>query len=326
MFSCNNLELNTDTAISPPSFDYDWVTARIASDLPIKAKAHLDGFTESYRDGICIRSMGNLGPDFRVLHYPGIGEVKVTGSPHKHLRTESVGVFGTLEMADFVSMLSDKLAIDADIIMAARVSRFDIGLNSSVEADVADYLRLMSPPSQMWEIGSGPSSKSLKNSCAEIILYDKVRKIEDRKLSHAIPNAWHGSNWLRIEVRFKKPKLEFGRTITVADLCDPVFHREAIEKWKKRVHSIQLDDGTWPVPLASTPTECLEIYAESGIHSTGGYAAAIERVNQAQQAGIATSSNASRMRKMIRGRLHNNRATMAPSLADEIRSIIKKLD
>lgn len=290
---CNNMEMSAQTVAMPPH-DYDWVRFKVEGNLPEHIKDRFDGGSSTFRGGVCVRWTGKLGPDIAVFHYPKQDQVVVSGSPHKLVRGESVGQFGPAEMKRYAEHMAGSLGLPADVVLNAPVSRFDLAANMGMDAAPAEYIRIMSPPKRMRAVGSGSGSTAFKNSVAELIIYDKIQKIRDKKAWHTLPDAWKGRHVLRVEARFKKPRKEFGRALRVSDLCDGAFYVEAVERWLHRVDQIVLSGETVPVPLAPTKREMVEGLARIGMGATGGATAMAERIKRGQRLGVIEPHNARR--------------------------------
>ena len=319
------MEMTTGSVVQN-AHDYDWVSATIDAnlgELPAAVKEEFDGGTDSFRSGVPVRWQGRLGPDMRVLHYPQTGQIRITGSPHKLDLGESVGDYGPDEMTAFARRMAALLRLPVDVVMDARVSRFDLATNLFVDALPMEYVRLMSPPPQMKEVGSGPGSTSFQNSMIELIVYDKLRKLRDRKLPHLIPETWRWPHVLRVEARFKKPTKEFKRTIRISDLCSWTFYKEAVHQWHHRVDQIVFTGETFTVPFASTPSEMVNKLASIGGHVTGGTTAMRERIKWGQQSGLIRPHNAIRMReRFVTLVIDSDTVEEMPNLGGEFRSAI----
>ncbi|HEX9952141.1 MAG TPA: hypothetical protein VGB53_10260 [Rubricoccaceae bacterium] len=277
--------------------DLDWITVRIAACLPARARSLIDGGTDSYRNGLHVRWKGQLSPDAVVVAYPEW--TVVSGSPHKHLRGESVGRFGPTEIRAYAAELSDRLHIPRGVVLAGRVSRFDLGANLILQHDAAEYIRLTSPPARMYEVGSGPGSTAFKNGYVSILFYDKAAKVRGRRLGHTLPSNWDGGHVLRVEVRFRKAAREFKRPLALGDLCTDEFWEVATERWLSRVLSVPLNPLTYTVPFALTKSALRDRYAELGVQVSGGRDAALLRVNRAYRAGLMTSAQAKPLRRWV---------------------------
>lgn len=311
------MEITTEP-VARFAHDYDSLAATIVADVPDEAKTILDGI-DSYRGDRPVSWRAKLGPDMTVLHYPLRGRTRVSGSPHKFACGESVGTFGPDQMTAFARELSWSLGIPFGNVMDAQVSRFDIAVNLIVDAAAPDYVRLMSPPPQMKEVGSGPGSAAFKNTVAELIVYDKIQKLQDRRLSHLIPEPWRGRHVLRVEARFKRPAKEFGRRVRVADLCSWSFYGEAVERWLHRVDQIALSGEVLPVPHATTPTEMVNGLASIGVHAVGGPAAVNEKITWGQRNDLILARNAQRMRTQVLLLIDGDTITELPNLTGEFR-------
>ena len=283
-------------ALNP--IDYDNVTAYIDAVVPDGA---LDGIHDvvdlSPRDGEPYRKVP-LSRDLTVMSYPV--RTKVSGSPHKHVHGESVGVFGPAEMRAFVEDLAGRLRLPLQAVLNGRVSRLDVSVNLHVDHDVDELLRLVSAPPQMEELLFRTGTKTFKNSVREITLYDKVGKLLDKGKGHLVPDDWVPGRVLRVEVRFDHMGKEFGRTVTVGDLCTPAFYEEASARWLKWVLGVRVQEGVWTVPRGGrTVREIRDNYAADAIVLTGGRIGARRRIDAARRAGALTSGQASRQRKWV---------------------------
>lgn len=288
---CNNVETATH---SVQSHDYDWFTAKLDVDLPESAKNNFDGGTDSFCRGVLVRWKGSLGPDLDVLYYPEIPQVVWKGSPHKLAYGESVWGFDYRSVPDYVKRISGLLYLPTGVVEAAKLVRLDLGLNIRVDADVAEYVRAAMAPPRMKEIGSGPRSTSLKNSMAEILLYDKVEKVIGRKMGHVLPAEWAGQNWLRVEVRFKRPQKEFKRVVSLGDTATRSFYHRAVEKWEARVGKVRFVSGVRPFVVPPTQNKMVTDLAIAGVQAFGGPARMIERIEHARDSGAVPSHSARR--------------------------------
>lgn len=277
--------------------DLDWITVIIDTDLPAGARSGLDDGTDSYRNGVHVKWEGRLGPDVNVYARPG--KTVVAGSPHKLLRGESVGQFGLAETRAYAEELSGRLHVPLDVVLGSHVSRVDLGANLLLDHDVAEYIRLTSPPPKMWEVGSGPGSTVFKNTRVDILFYDKVAKVKRRR-GHLVPAAWDGENVLRVEVRFRRASKEFKRALTLGDLCDDAFWREATARWLARALSVPLDPLACAVPFGPTKTILAGRYRDLGVQATGGRPAALLRIDRSLTAGLLTHAQAKSLRRMVR--------------------------
>lgn len=112
------------------------------------------------------------------------------------------------------------------------------------------------------------------------------------------PDDWAPGRVLRVEVRFDHLGKEFGRTVTIGDLCTRAFYKEASARWLRWVLGVRVRDGVWTVPRGGrTGREIRDIYADAGITLTGGLAAFRQRIDAARRAGALASGQASRQRK-----------------------------
>ena len=305
--------------MNTPLLDYDWVRGVINADLPDAARDSFDGNTETHRDGSVVCWKGSLGPDLDVLYYPERSQIWVSGSPHKLARGESVGVFGPAEVRnEFVEAVSAALHLPTEVVVTARLSRFDLAANLFVDHAPREYLRIMAPPPRMKEVGSGPGSRAFKHTRCGLVLYDKAQKLIDLKRRHLIPPDWAGSNVLRLEVRFK-PRYEFKRAVTVGDLCDHEFYAVAVRQWQRRIRSIPLVTSAWPVPVTETKGEMVEALAGEGLQATGGAAEMLARIDRSRRLGLVEPRNASRQRTWVSFQLDGRNFKIEPPLAQEFR-------
>lgn len=276
--------------------DLDWATVRINAELPANSRAHLYEGTESYRDGVYLRFHGKLSPNIDVVTYPDT--TIVSGSPHKHLHGESVAQFGPAETRVYAAELSDRLQLPLSTVLDGRISRFDLGANLVLTHRVADYIQLTSPPRRMHEVGSGPDSTVFKHGRVDILFYDKVAKVK-RRHAHLVPRAWASKNVLRIEVRFKRPALEFKRRLSLADLCDDTFWVEAADRWLARTTSVPLAPEVCTVPFAPTPSALRSMCAARGVEASGGRVAVLQRISEARSSGVVTATRAKALRRWV---------------------------
>ena len=296
--------------------DYDWVTLRLPTLPSDEARRRIGDWADTFKDGEWVKSVARLGPDLTVVaHRNG---TLVSGSPHKHVLGESVGAFGPTELLAFAEDLAVTQGLPLGEVLAGRVSRFDLAANLIVEHDVAEYVRLMSAPPKTKPVGSGPRSLAYVNTVRQLLAYDKRAKLLDRGLGHLVPEAWRGRHALRFEVRFKQPRKEFGRDVTLALLCDRDFWEEAKGRWYRHFRSIPMRAGVWVPPPTPTVPALRDAYAEAGIEATGGPDAAIERIDANRRAGLVTPKQASKQRTWVRVSLEGGTARIVDSLAAEL--------
>ena len=278
--------------------DYDGMTAHVDAVLPDDSLALLSRVTSgTSRNGDPYQA-GRLTPDVTVVKSPL--RTTISGSPHKYALGESVGVCGPSEIHAFAEDVAGRLGLPLDAVLNGRVSRFDLGVNLHVDHDVCELLRLVSAPPQMEEFLFRTGTKTFKNSVREITLYDKVGKLLDKRKGDLVPDDWTPGRILRVEVRFGNIGKEFGRTVTVGDLCTPAFYEEASARWLKLVLGVRVRDGVWVAPRGGrTVRDLRDGYAEAGLVLTGGNAAASERINASRRAGDITSAQATRQRKWV---------------------------
>lgn len=279
--------------------DYDNVTAYIDAVVPDDALNSLEGVIDvSSRDGEPSYQRIPLSRSVHVTCNPV--RTKVSGSPHKHVHGESIGVFGPAEMYAFAEDIAHRLGLPLGAVLNGRVSRLDVSANFHVDHDVDDLLHLISAPPQMEEFVFRTGTKTFKNSMREITFYDKVAKLFDTGASHLIPYGWMAGRILRIEVRFIRIGKEFGRTVTVGDLCTHAFYQEAKDRWLRWVSAVKVRDGLWTVPVGGrTIPDLRDGLAAAGVVASGGEGATIKRINADRRKGKLTSAQASRQRKFI---------------------------
>ena len=315
-------------ALNP--IDYDNVTLHIDAVSPdasmealYRAKKILPPDGESYWVGLLSRDIYVTSNSVRT---------KVSGSPHKHVRGESVGVFGPAEMRAFIEDVAGRLGLPLQAVLNARVTRLDVSVNFHVEHHVPELLRLLSAPPQMEEVVFRTGTKAFQNSLREINFYDKVQKLLDQGNAALVPAGWEAGRVLRAEVKFLRVSREFGRTVTAGDLCTQAFYEEASARWLRWVSAVGVRDGVWVVPRGGrTVPELRDSYAEAGLVLTGGNAAAGERINALRRAGELTSAQASRQRKWVGSvikatvtvEIASDTATIQPTIASTFKDAVE---
>ena len=301
--------------------DLDTVRFRLDGALSAVARSRFEGgkWSQRFRDEPGTEWVGHVPPDVVVREHVDRGEVVVYGSPHKATLGESVGPFGPAEFSEWVDSFAARLGVPAAVVRGARVSRFDVAVNLGVSAAPSEYIAIAEAPERMEAVGSRATTTTFKNrhGFAEITLYDKVQKLMDRRMVDAMPASWVGRNVLRVEVRFKKPRREFKRDVTVADLCDPEFWVEVAGRYHARVSSVVLREGHEAIPSPSNVREMKNFFAAGYIMLTGGSEARIARIDADQKAGLVKEQPAKRQRKAVRD-LVAKYAPGADDLADEL--------
>ena len=287
--------MNTFT-INP--IDYDNVTAHIDAVVPDDALSSLNGVIDVYpRDGEPYRRIP-LSRSVHVMSYPI--RTKVSGSPHKHVHGESIGVFGPAEMRAFAEDIAYRLGLPLGAVLNGRVSRLDVSANFHVDYDVDEMLHRISAPPQMEEVVFRTGTKTFSNSMRQITFYDKFAKLLGTGAGHLIPYGWMPGRILRVEVRFNRVGKEFGRTITVGDLCTHAFYQEAKSRWLRWVSAVKVRDGLWTVPVGGpTIPDLRNGLAAAGVVALGGESAIVKQINADRRKGKLTSAQASRQRTYI---------------------------
>lgn len=298
--------------------DIDSVTFRLDGELDDDARERFDGGTWSSRGEQRVRWTGKLGPDIVVLEYPEQGQIIISGSPHKAILGESVGPFGPSEFVAWAVGFAPVLGLPLDHLLDARLSRFDIAANLALTAPPFEYIAIAEPPNAMESVGSSTTTKTFKHTGAEVTLYDKRLKVTKKsKMAHVIPDDWDGHNVLRVEVRFKKPAVEFGRPITVGMLGDPAIWDEIVQRYEHRARSVRFRRGIARMPPASSVLDLRALLAARQVLAQGGSEVLKASIDHSAKQGLIPKQQRERQRAEI-VRLVEHYAPGDADLAEEI--------
>lgn len=265
-------------------------------------------------------------PDINVAHVPETGRIHVNGSPHKAALGESVGPFGPVGLDAWVTELALLLDLEAEQIKTGRIRRLDIAANLPVSAPPCDYIALVVTPPRMNPVRIGETTITTKHTHAEVTLYDKVRKLRTRKRSSReraghLLEAWRGQHVLRVEAHLKDAAREFGRVVTLGDLCDPAFWPDVAECYHTRTQSVELRRGGAIVPPARSVPELKDILAARGIEASGGLDAALDRIQSQACVGSLTKVQEKKQRQALRA-LVLSHAPGDAALAEELNALL----
>lgn len=113
----------------------------------------------------------------------------------------------------------------------APVSRVDAGFNINVVEKPSKYIELLAHCSRAMKVTYAKETLTFTNGVKDFILYDKRKQAEKEKLSPSLvlPNG----NWLRVEVRLKKPKLALKESkLTAGMLMEEAIVKKVLAIWQ----------------------------------------------------------------------------------------------
>ena len=308
--------------VSGPVLDVDWTSFTFEGELERAVMEQHEGFTERERGQPDERWFMGLPHGVKVWHYPNTGRTRISGSPHKMVRGESVGTFGPDEMDAWASGISRRLGVDPEQVKSGRLRRLDIAANFVVSAPPCEYIALAESPPRMKRIASGGTTATFKNKReVEITLYDKIQKVRDLNYAQFLPADWNGIHVLRAEVRFNKVKREFNRVVTVGDLCNEDFWPVVADTYYARMSLVRFRRGEQSVPVAGDVRDLKDQYAARGIMAAGGLDVAIARIVAQERNGEIPYHQLKKQRKAIRD-LVVSHAPGDADLAGEVEGLI----
>ena len=182
------------------------------------------------------------------------------GSIAKFLLGNNVVPFSLAMISEAIDLLSDMLHYD---MRKAKISRLDVGYNFRMEHPVPMYLAMCKGLSRFTRISYGNSTLYYKQVEKELILYDKIQEMKDKKMNGLIPLKYRQAYLLRYELQLHK-NLErlLKQVVTGATLCDEAFQRKLLDMWynlycqiRKAQKALSFDKA-----LLSKPTDAYQYY------------------------------------------------------------------
>lgn len=216
------------------------------------------------------------------------------GSLHKYILGNNIETLTRKSIAEALNDLGSVLDLP---VHAAKVMRFDAGVNLVLEEPVSSYYQLFGDraPYKQRVFRHETLAYDLKRRTLQF--YDKIAEMKANK--RRVPVAYSSANVMRYEVQWKKRvNRQWGRSVLADDLKSNGFHSKIADRMLtefERIPKIQSQTIIRPTKMK----EFIMQLAFKGIDAYGGVSSVVDLLESGRKAGFINSVDLCRAKKKI---------------------------
>lgn len=212
----NNTVTFDTLTIKPQNYDPDKISALIDTfdDATIKFR----------KDGTWLKQ----GSDNHVRYFLTPASLSINFNPNKMIQGNNV--FNT-SIDTYVKAITELEKILGINLHDAPVSRADAGINISVIERPSKYIELLAHCSRAMKVTYANETLTFTNGVKDLVFYDKGIQSVKENLPPKIISK--NENWLRVELRLKKPKLALKESkLTAGMLMEDTIVKKVLALWQ----------------------------------------------------------------------------------------------